>query len=125
MHAKNNSGLLHCLVVGPNRNIYMHRHLCCCKSCTIVCFSDGPENVGITGPDKIDFEQTLELTCTAESEPSASYTWTLNGTEIHNSSVFTKVFTELSDSGKYACKAMNHITGRTSSAVHQVTVTGN
>ncbi|KAM8734991.1 cell adhesion molecule CEACAM5-like isoform 1-T1 [Acanthopagrus schlegelii] len=85
----------------------------------------GPENVQIEGLSKIDFEQTLELTCSAESEPSASYTWTLNGTEIHNSSVFTKVITELSDSGKYTCKAMNNITGRTSSVVHQVTVTAN
>ena len=87
-------------------------------------FSDGPENVQIEGPSKIDFEQNLTLTCSAESEPSASYTWTLNGTEIHNSSVFTKVFTGFSDSGNYTCQAMNHITGRSSSAVHQVTVTG-
>ena len=87
-------------------------------------FSDGPENVQIEGPSKIDFEQNLKLTCSAESEPPASYTWTLNGTEIHNSSVFTKVFTGFSDSGNYTCQAMNHITGRSSSAVHQVTVTG-
>ncbi|KAM8736053.1 cell adhesion molecule CEACAM6-like [Acanthopagrus schlegelii] len=83
----------------------------------------GPENVQIKGPGKIDFGKTLTLTCSAESEPSASYTWTLNGTEIHSSSVFTKVITGISDSGNYTCQAMNHITERTSSAVHQVTVT--
>ncbi|XP_073342137.1 cell adhesion molecule CEACAM5-like [Pagrus major] len=83
----------------------------------------GPENVGITGLSEIDSGQTLTLTCTAESEPSASYTWTLNGIEIHSSSVFTKVIKELSDSGNYTCHATNKITGRTSSAVHQVTVT--
>uniref|UniRef100_A0A671WH36 Ig-like domain-containing protein n=1 Tax=Sparus aurata TaxID=8175 RepID=A0A671WH36_SPAAU len=85
----------------------------------------GPENVQIDGPSKIDFGKTLTLTCSAESEPSASYTWTLNGTEIHNSSVFTKVITGLSYSGNYTCQAMNNITERRSSAVHQVTVTGN
>ncbi|XP_030250582.1 carcinoembryonic antigen-related cell adhesion molecule 5-like isoform X2 [Sparus aurata] len=85
----------------------------------------GPENVQIQGQSKIDFGKTLTLTCSAESEPSASYTWTLNGTEIHNSSVFTKVITGLSDSGNYTCQAMNKITERTLSAVHQVTVTGN
>ena len=102
----------------------MHCHLCCCKNCTNVCFTDGPENVGITGPNAIYSEQTLKLTCTAESEPSATYTWTLNGTEIHSSSVFTKVNTKLSDSGNYTCQAMNHITEKTSSAVHHVTITG-
>ncbi|XP_030248721.1 carcinoembryonic antigen-related cell adhesion molecule 5-like isoform X2 [Sparus aurata] len=85
----------------------------------------GPENVQIDGPSKIDFGKTLTLTCSAESEPSASYTWTLNGTEIHNSSVFTKVITGLSYSGNYTCQAMNNITERRSSAVHQVTVTAN
>ncbi|XP_036931280.1 carcinoembryonic antigen-related cell adhesion molecule 5-like isoform X2 [Acanthopagrus latus] len=85
----------------------------------------GPENVQIKGPVKIDFGKTLTLTCSAESEPSASYTWTLNGTEIHSSSVFTKVITGLSDSGNYTCQAMNHITERTSSAGLQVTVTAN
>ncbi|XP_030251042.1 carcinoembryonic antigen-related cell adhesion molecule 6-like [Sparus aurata] len=84
----------------------------------------GPENVQIEGPSKIDSGKTLTLTCSAESEPSASYTWTLNGTEIHSSSVFTKVISGFSDSGNYTCQAMNHITERTSSAVHQVTVTG-
>uniref|UniRef100_A0A671WB44 Ig-like domain-containing protein n=1 Tax=Sparus aurata TaxID=8175 RepID=A0A671WB44_SPAAU len=83
----------------------------------------GPENVQIKGPSKIDFGKTLTLTCSAESEPSATYTWTLNGTEIYSSSVFTKVITELSDSGSYTCQAMNNIAERTSSAVHQVTVT--
>uniref|UniRef100_A0A671WCV2 Ig-like domain-containing protein n=1 Tax=Sparus aurata TaxID=8175 RepID=A0A671WCV2_SPAAU len=66
----------------------------------------GPEN------------QNLTLICSAQSESSASYTWTLNGTEIHNSSVFIKVFTELSDSGSYTCQAMNNITERTSSAIN-------
>lgn len=87
-------------------------------------FSDGPENVQITGPSEIEEKQTLTLTCTAESTPSASYIWTLNWTEIHNSSVFTKDITDSSDSGNYTCKAMNNITERTSSVVHGLTVKG-
>lgn len=89
-----------------------------------VCFSDGPENVQITGPSEIHLNQTLTLICSAESTPAASYTWTLNGTEIRNSAVFIKVITKLSDSGKYTCKARNIITEKTSSAVHGLTVTG-
>ena len=88
-------------------------------------FSDGPEDVQITGQSRINVKQTLNLTCSAASTPSASYTWSLNGIEILNdSAVFTKNMTELSDSGNYTCQALNNKTGRTSSAEHQLSVTG-
>ncbi|XP_031708946.1 carcinoembryonic antigen-related cell adhesion molecule 20-like, partial [Anarrhichthys ocellatus] len=83
----------------------------------------GPENVQISGPSEIQLKETLTLLCFAESVP-ATYTWMLNGTKIHNSSVFTKKITESSDSGDYICEVMNSITGRTSSAVHGLSVTG-
>ncbi|XP_028435667.1 carcinoembryonic antigen-related cell adhesion molecule 5 isoform X2 [Perca flavescens] len=83
----------------------------------------GPENVKITGPSEIDLGQSFTLTCSADSTPSATYTWILNGTEIHNSAEFTKNNTEVSDSGSYACQAMNSITERTSTAVHGLSVT--
>ncbi|XP_036931287.1 carcinoembryonic antigen-related cell adhesion molecule 1-like isoform X2 [Acanthopagrus latus] len=111
---KKDSGEYSCKIRNPVRND---------EATYIMVVNYGPENVQITGPSEIHFEQTLKLTCSAESEPSASYTWTLNGTEIHNSSVFTKVITEFSDSGNYTCQAMNHITERGSSVVHQVIVT--
>uniref|UniRef100_A0A671WCR8 Carcinoembryonic antigen-related cell adhesion molecule 6-like n=1 Tax=Sparus aurata TaxID=8175 RepID=A0A671WCR8_SPAAU len=112
---KKDSGGYSCKISNPVSNI---------EATFITVVNYGPENVQITGPSEIHFEQTLKLTCSAESEPSATYTWTLNGTEIHNSSVFTKVITEISDSGNYTCQAMNHITERISSAVHHLTVTG-
>ncbi|KAM8736051.1 cell adhesion molecule CEACAM6-like isoform 3-T4 [Acanthopagrus schlegelii] len=111
---KKDSGEYSCKIRNPVRND---------EATYIMVVNYGPENVQITGPSEIHFEQTLKLTCSAESEPSASFTWTLNGTEIHNSSVFTKVIREFSDSGNYTCQAMNHITERRSSAVHQVIVT--
>ncbi|XP_030250467.1 carcinoembryonic antigen-related cell adhesion molecule 1-like [Sparus aurata] len=112
---KTDSGKYSCEISNPVSND---------KAQYIMIVKYGPENVQIKGPSKIDFGKTLTLTCSAESEPSATYTWTLNGTEIYSSSVFTKVITELSDSGSYTCQAMNNIAERTSSAVHQVTVTG-
>nr|XP_046254307.1 carcinoembryonic antigen-related cell adhesion molecule 5-like isoform X1 [Scatophagus argus] len=85
----------------------------------------GPDNVQITGPSEVHVGQAINLTCSAESNPSASYTWMLNGTEIHNSAVFTKNTPEPSDSGEYTCQVTNKITERTSSAVHVLSVTGN
>ncbi|XP_059195085.1 carcinoembryonic antigen-related cell adhesion molecule 5-like [Centropristis striata] len=83
----------------------------------------GPENVQIAGPDKIDLKETLILKCFAESTPTATYIWKRNVTEIHESAVFTKNNTGLSDSGSYVCEATNTITGKTSSAVHELSVT--
>uniref|UniRef100_UPI0037E9845C carcinoembryonic antigen-related cell adhesion molecule 5-like n=1 Tax=Semicossyphus pulcher TaxID=241346 RepID=UPI0037E9845C len=83
----------------------------------------GPENVQITGPREIHLDQTFTLTCSAESEPPAHYTWILNGAEIHSSAVYTKENTEPSDSGNYTCQANNTVTVRSSSAVHGLTVT--
>ncbi|KAI9518011.1 hypothetical protein NQZ68_042003 [Dissostichus eleginoides] len=83
----------------------------------------GPETVQITGQSQIHVGGTFKLTCSATSVPPAIYTWMLNGTVIHNSAVFYKNNTELSDSGNYYCEAMNDITGRKSSAVHELTVT--
>lgn len=103
---------------------YILYYLFCCENFTSTCFSDGPENIQILGPSEIQLEQTLTLNCFVESKPPASYTWTLNGINIHNSSVFTKVIRELSDSGNYTCQAMNNITGRTSSGVRGLSVTG-
>lgn len=48
----------------------------------------------------------------------------LNSTKIHNSAVYTKDNTEPSDSGIYICEVMNNVTGRTSSALHGLSVTG-
>uniref|UniRef100_A0A3Q4HY59 Ig-like domain-containing protein n=1 Tax=Neolamprologus brichardi TaxID=32507 RepID=A0A3Q4HY59_NEOBR len=82
------------------------------------CFSDGPENVQIKGPNKVNIKGTLKLTCSAESTPSARFTWFLNGTEIlTNSAEYIKEEVELSDSGNYTCQAWNNITERTSSSV--------
>ncbi|KAJ4931229.1 hypothetical protein JOQ06_025527 [Pogonophryne albipinna] len=83
----------------------------------------GPETVQITGPSQIHVGGTFNLTCSAASIPTANYTWTLKWTEIHTSAVFYKNNAELSDSGNYYCEVWNDITGRNSSAVHELTVT--
>uniref|UniRef100_UPI0037E89C0C carcinoembryonic antigen-related cell adhesion molecule 5-like n=1 Tax=Semicossyphus pulcher TaxID=241346 RepID=UPI0037E89C0C len=89
----------------------------------IVVVNYGPENVQIKGDNETQRGQTFTLNCSAESEPSASYTWILNGKEIHSSAVYTKENTEPSDSGNYTCQVMNSVTMRSSSKVHGLTVT--
>uniref|UniRef100_A0AAZ1XJR2 Ig-like domain-containing protein n=1 Tax=Oreochromis aureus TaxID=47969 RepID=A0AAZ1XJR2_OREAU len=86
----------------------------------------GPENVQIKGPNKINIKGTLKLTCSAESTPSARFTWFLNGTEVlTNSAEYIKEEVGFSDSANYICQAWNNITERTSSSVVQgLTVTG-
>ncbi|XP_071326914.1 cell adhesion molecule CEACAM5-like [Trachinotus anak] len=112
---KTNSGKYSCIISNPLSSDEAEYNM-------IVNY--GPENVQIKGPSTIHLNATLTLTCSAESTPSASYTWKLNKTEIlKNSAVFTKHITDLSDSGEYTCEAMNSITERTSSAVHNLTVT--
>ncbi|XP_030605164.1 carcinoembryonic antigen-related cell adhesion molecule 20-like [Archocentrus centrarchus] len=85
----------------------------------------GPENVQIEGPKKINIKGTLTLTCSADSTPSARFTWFFNGTEItRNSAEYIKEEVKLSDSGNYTCQAWNNVTDRTSSSVvHALTVT--
>ncbi|XP_074509283.1 cell adhesion molecule CEACAM2-like [Sebastes fasciatus] len=82
----------------------------------------GPENVQIRGPNEIHLKETLTLTCSAETVP-ASYTWILNGKQIHYSAIYTKNNIEPSDSGNYICEVMNDLTWRISAAVHGLTVT--
>ncbi|CAJ1062597.1 titin [Xyrichtys novacula] len=82
----------------------------------------GPENVQIKGPREVILDQTFTLTCTAESTPNAAFTWILNGTVIYNLAQYIQNNTKHADSGNYTCEARNRITGRTSSAVHGLTV---
>ncbi|XP_042345962.1 carcinoembryonic antigen-related cell adhesion molecule 5-like isoform X3 [Plectropomus leopardus] len=83
----------------------------------------GPENVQIKHPSEIFVNENLTLTCSAESTPSAIYTWKVNGTvKIHNSTVFSKPNIQLSDGGIYTCEAMNDITKKTSSADYELSV---
>ncbi|XP_055083883.1 carcinoembryonic antigen-related cell adhesion molecule 5-like isoform X2 [Periophthalmus magnuspinnatus] len=83
----------------------------------------GPENVQISGPEKIQVKKTLKLTCFSDSVPAANYTWIKNGTVLTQSSEYIKSMAGSSDSGQYICRASNEITKKTSEAAHTLLVT--
>lgn len=87
------------------------------------CPVDGPEKIKIAGPAQIQVGQSLTLNCSADSIPPASYKWTLEETELSNSSELSFVVQSSSGSGNYTCHTVNSVTGRTSSVVHAVLVT--
>ncbi|XP_064802267.1 carcinoembryonic antigen-related cell adhesion molecule 2-like isoform X2 [Oncorhynchus masou masou] len=83
----------------------------------------GPDGMEIKGPTKIEVGQKFTLTCSADSNPPASYTWMHNETEIPgHSPEFTKEKSEYSDSGEYTCSATNDVTGNRTSVVHKLSV---
>ncbi|KAL2084218.1 hypothetical protein ACEWY4_019736 [Coilia grayii] len=74
----------------------------------------GPEKVKIKGQEAVEFGQQIHLSCSAESVPDCTYTWTLNGTyEIGTGASFIKENSVYEDSGNYTCTAWNSITKET------------
>ncbi|XP_053289456.1 carcinoembryonic antigen-related cell adhesion molecule 5 isoform X2 [Pleuronectes platessa] len=112
---KTNSGKYSCRITNPINSIEAEYNM-------VVNY--GPGSVQIKGPSEINVKDTLTLTCSAESTPSATYTWSLNTTDIFSHSAeFTKPVTEFSDGGSYNCTATNNVTGRSLTAVHALSVT--
>uniref|UniRef100_A0A665WD00 Ig-like domain-containing protein n=1 Tax=Echeneis naucrates TaxID=173247 RepID=A0A665WD00_ECHNA len=112
---KTDNGTYSCMISNPLSSV---------EAEYIMIVNYGPENVQITGPSQITLNETLTLTCSADSTPSATYTWKLNETEtLSVSAVLKKNITDFSDSGRYICEATNNITRRTVTAAHYLTVT--
>uniref|UniRef100_A0A8C7X3L9 Ig-like domain-containing protein n=1 Tax=Oryzias sinensis TaxID=183150 RepID=A0A8C7X3L9_9TELE len=73
--------------------------------------------------DKINENDQIKLICSAESTPSATFTWRQNGSEIIGSSAeFLKEKAQRSDSGTYTCEAQNNVTKKQATAEHELRV---
>ncbi|XP_073782008.1 cell adhesion molecule CEACAM20-like isoform X2 [Danio rerio] len=83
----------------------------------------GPDGVLIKGPDVVDLGVQVFLSCFANSEPSASFSWLFNGS---NTGVTTDKFTidksDFTDSGEYICTAFNEFTNQRKADAHLLLV---
>ncbi|ROL48193.1 Carcinoembryonic antigen-related cell adhesion molecule 20, partial [Anabarilius grahami] len=83
----------------------------------------GPDDVSIKGPDVVDLGIRVSLSCSANSEPSASFRWTFNGTDTNvTTDTFTIDETDFTDTGDYNCTAWNSVTNRSTSQTHVLVV---
>ncbi|XP_042596520.1 carcinoembryonic antigen-related cell adhesion molecule 20-like [Cyprinus carpio] len=83
----------------------------------------GPEDVYIKGEDVVNLGVHMSLSCSANSEPSASFSWKFNGADTGvTTDTFTIDQTDFTHSGDYECTARNSVTKRSVSQKHTLLV---
>ncbi|KAM9039181.1 cell adhesion molecule CEACAM1-like [Sarcophilus harrisii] len=65
---------------------------------------------------------TIELNCSAESNPPAQLTWLINGIQMTSSSKLSIANVSLNHTGTYTCNASNSVTGLSSSKDINITI---
>ncbi|XP_026084501.1 carcinoembryonic antigen-related cell adhesion molecule 20-like [Carassius auratus] len=83
----------------------------------------GPEDVSVKGKDVVDLGVRVSLSCSANSEPAASFSWKFNETDTNvTTNTFTINKTDFTHSGDYICTASNNVTKRNASHKHALLV---
>ncbi|XP_043116302.1 carcinoembryonic antigen-related cell adhesion molecule 20-like [Puntigrus tetrazona] len=83
----------------------------------------GPEDVSVVGQHVVDLGVHVSLSCSANSEPSASFSWKFNETDTNvTTDTFTINQTDFTHSGDYNCTASNKVTKRSVSQKHALLV---
>ena len=121
--------------------MYANTFLTCLTSCTMstnesyvtsvqitnvlsYCFSVGPYNVMVSGPEMAETGSPATFNCSATSWPPSVYSWYYNDSMVANGSVYTTEPLTLGGSGNYTCMALNWVTGMNSSATAELRVIG-
>ncbi|XP_050987554.1 carcinoembryonic antigen-related cell adhesion molecule 20-like [Labeo rohita] len=81
----------------------------------------GPDDVSIQ--DVVDLGVRVSLSCSANSQPSASFSWKFNGSDTGvTTDTFTINQTDFTHSGDYECTALNSVTKRSVTQKHALLV---
>ncbi|XP_056682209.1 carcinoembryonic antigen-related cell adhesion molecule 5-like [Monodelphis domestica] len=84
----------------------------------------GPDITTIVhSPDEYPPGANITLSCVADSNPAAQFTWLHNGQPVSNSATFS-IIASLSDAGTYTCTASNSFTGLTRTATKNIIIYG-
>ncbi|KAG7225255.1 hypothetical protein INR49_014650 [Caranx melampygus] len=83
----------------------------------------GPESPTVVGEAFVEFDDHVELTCSAMSIPPATYSWKFNGTATEVKAAKYVIDKALyQSSGTYTCEARNAVTGKTTMHTHTLSV---
>lgn len=85
---------------------------------------DGPQMPTIMGPRAAKTGDNATFSCHALSNPSGSYSWFFNNSQVSNMSDYVTPPLNKNMSGKYTCMVFNNITGKNSTAYRMLTVFG-
>uniref|UniRef100_H9H8B6 Ig-like domain-containing protein n=1 Tax=Monodelphis domestica TaxID=13616 RepID=H9H8B6_MONDO len=84
--------------------------------------TNGPDNVTIVhSANEYPSGANITLSCVADSNPAAQFTWLHNGQPVSNSATFS-IIASLSDAGTYTCTASNSFTGLTRTATKNIII---
>uniref|UniRef100_M9MMJ0 Ig-like domain-containing protein n=1 Tax=Monodelphis domestica TaxID=13616 RepID=M9MMJ0_MONDO len=82
----------------------------------------GPDIATIVrSPDVYPTGVNITLSCVADSNPPAQFTWLQNGQSVSNSAIFS-VISSLNHAGTYTCTASNSFTGMTRTATKNIII---
>ncbi|XP_056299725.1 carcinoembryonic antigen-related cell adhesion molecule 1 [Pseudoliparis swirei] len=82
----------------------------------------GPQMPTIMGPRAAKTGDNATFSCHALSNPSGSYSWFFNNSQVSNMSDYVTPPLNKNMSGKYTCMVFNNITGKNSTAYRMLTV---
>lgn len=79
----------------------------------------------VSGEGAVEVNDLVKLTCLAPSFPPANFTWKFNGTLTDvKTATFTLDKAVYKNTGTYMCEAHNSVTGKTTTATHNLSVKG-